>query len=645
MVKNFFVLAAVFLSIQLSAQDSVKVLDEAVVTANKYVQKQSQTGKVLIVINREQLEKSHGSTLSELLNTVAGTNVIGTNNVLGTNQTISIRGAAAGNVLLLIDGIPVNDPSAISNYFDLNFLNIDQVERIEILKGGQSTLYGSDAVAGVVNIILKKGADKFNVYGDFAGGSYHTLKESIGFGGQKKKTDYSVNYTHISSDGFSAAHDKNKTGTFDKDGYDQHAVNARLGFGIGKKLKASVNGSYSNYKADLDAAAFTDERDYTVKNDNKQAGATFIYPFKKGNVQLHYNFNRVERKYLDDSTYKPNPYAIFSNGTYTGRTHFAELYGHWQFDHWEVLAGGDYRFNNTDQWFFSTGLFGPFYTSLKAEMKQVSPYASVSYKNEEGFGIELGGRFNHHSEYGSNFTFTLNPFYLIQDKWKLFANFYSAYKVPTLYQLFDEFAGNSKLTPEKGMIGEAGAEILSVKNLRARVVGFYRNTKDAILYTYDPNTYTSQYKNVSKQTNYGGELEASYKVKKVSISANYTYTTGKTVAAYDGTGSPTSKDTSYYNLYRIPKHAINVSLGVQSTDKFYYSILIHSVSKREEFIFGAVPEVMKAYMTIDLYGEYRFDKRIKIFLDLKNFNNNEHVDILGYNSKKSNVMLGVNFQL
>ncbi|MBI5857816.1 MAG: TonB-dependent receptor [Sphingobacteriales bacterium] len=648
MKKHFFVLAAVIISTQLKAQDSTaKILEEAVITASKYPQKQSETGKVLTVINRAQLEKSTGRTLIELLNTIAGTVVIGANNVSGTNQTISIRGASAGNVLLLVDGIPANDPSAITNYFDLNFLNIDQVERIEILKGGQSTLYGSDAVAGVVNIILKKGGvNKMTVYGDFTAGSYHTLKESVGFGGRQKQTEYSVNYTHLASDGFSAAYDKNKTGKFDKDGFDQHAVNGRFGFKAGKKIRITFSGAYSNYNADLDASAFTDEKDYTVKNYNKQIGAATVYTFKKGAIHLNYNYNHVVRKYLDDSAYKSSPYVNYSRSSYTGRTHFAELYGNWKMNQWELLLGADYRFNNTDQWYWSTGAFGPYAPpALHAEMKQVSPYASLAYKNEEGFAVELGGRFNHHSEYGGNFTFTLNPFYRIKNKVKVFANIYSAYKTPTLYQLFDPSAGNNLLIPEKSIVGEVGTEMFSFKNFHGRVVSFYRNTKDAIIYTFNPSTFAGKYQNAGKQTNYGAEAELTYTNKKVTVAANYTYTDGKTVSAYDGTGTPVSKDTTYFNLYRIPKHAININVGVQATKNFFYSLQIHSVSKREEFIYGAVPETLKAYMTIDVYGEYKFDKRIKLFLDMKNFTGNEHVDILGYNSRKFNFTTGINFQL
>lgn len=647
MKKHFFVLAAVIISNQLIAQDTARLqLDEVVVTANKYEQKQSTTGKVLNIISRQQLERSGGKTLSEVLNTLPGLTMIGANNVLGTNQNISIRGASAGNVLLLIDGIPVNDPSAITNYYDLNFINIDQVERIEVLKGGQSTLYGSDAVAGAINVILKKADKKITVFGGVTGGSYNTLKESIGFGGQQKNTHFSINYTHQSSDGFSAATDKNKVGGFDNDGFKQHALNGRFGFSPAKNLKINFTGTYNNYFADLDAAAFTDEKDYTVKNDNKQLGASAVYTLKKTTIHLNYNFNHVIRRYNDDSLYQSSPYSKFARSSYTGRTQFAELYGNWKINNFELLIGADYRWNNTDQWYWSTGAFGPYAPpALHAEMKQVSPYLTLAYNQDNGFGAEIGGRYNDHSVYGNNVSFNFNPFFVIKDKAKLFANIYSAFKTPTLYQLYDQSIGNSSLTPEKSTVAEAGVEFLSLKKLNARVVGFYRQAKDAILYTFNPSTFAGKYLNASKQTNYGIELEGGFAHKKVSITANYTYTNGKTTAAFDGTGAPLSKDTTYYNLYRIPKHTIHIDFGVQATPTIYCSIKSRSASKREEYVYGAAAETLKAYVVFDVYGEYKMGKETRLFLEINNIAGNKYVDILGYNTRGFNFNTGINFRL
>jgi vitamin B12 transporter len=654
MKRKIFVVAALIISSKLMAQDlpqtqdtTAGTLDEVILTSNKYPKKQSETGKVVTVINRQQLERSGGKSLGEILNTVAGTTIIGANNSPGTNLTASIRGSSAGNVLILIDGIPVNDPSAISNYFDLNFFNAEQIERIEVLKGGQSTLYGSDAVAGVINIITRKASSKkLNINAGLAGGTYGTFKQNVGLSGNTDKINYSIGYAHFNSEGFSSAYDSTDKAGFDKDGIDQHAVNGNINFKLSSKIQLKLFGTFNHYKTDLDASAFTDEKDYTVKNDNAQGGAGLVFNHNSGSLHFNYLFNYVSRDYLDDSTYVVSPYSVYSKSLYVGRTHFAELYNNWKWTNWELLAGVDFRYNNTFQRYYSTGSFGPYEpTPLNEKMSQISPYASVIYKTGNGLNIEAGGRLNNHSVYGNNFTYTFNPSYLIGNKVKIFANLYSAYKVPTLYQLYDVSAGNKDLKPEKGTIGEAGAEIFASKAFHLRVVGFYRDTKDAILYTYDPNTYTSLYRNVSRQKNYGAELEANYKAGIFSVAANYTYTDGKTEARFDGTGTEIAKDTSYYNLYRIPKNAFNITIGVQATKAFYVSALLHTVDKREEFIYGALPQTLKGYSTIDVYAEYTFNKKLKAFVDLRNITNKKYFDWLGYNTRRFNFMMGINFRL
>jgi len=151
--------------------------------------------------------------------------------------------------------------------------------------------------------------------------------------------------------------------------------------------------------------------------------------------------------------------------------------------------------------------------------------------------------------------------------------------------------------------------------------------------------------NASKQKNYGAEVEAGYTAGKLSITANYTFTDGETTSAFDGTGSPIGKDTTYYNLYRIPKHAMNLNIGVQATQALFVSAQLKTVSKREEYIYAGSPEILKGYATIDLYAEYKFSGLFKAFLDLKNITDKEYFDIRGYNSRKFNFTAGLSFQL
>jgi len=644
MQKQLFVLTALFMSSALCAQQDTSFLQEVVVTANKYEKKQSQTAKVVSVINREQLRQSGGRSIGELLNQVAGVTVPGANNNMGSNQTISIRGASAGNVLILLDGVPVNDPSVISNYFDINLLSIDQIERIEILKGGQSTLYGSDAVAGVVNIISRKITSQLTkptINASVAGGSFNTLRSSAGLNGRLDKLTYLTQFSTIQSRGFSAAADTLGTRDFDKDNYEQNTARAQVGYKTSANSTLSAGVLYSRYKTDLDAAAYEDEKDFVATNTNKQVNASWKKNTATGALNLLYQYNWVERNYLDDSAYVSNIFSTFSKSNYIGRTHFAEINASKIFANWELLAGVDFRHNSTTQDYYSTGAWGP-YTSptLNAWMAQLSGFGSAVYKKND-LTVELGGRINKHSEYGNNATFTFNPAYRLSKQVRAFGNIYSAFKTPTLYQLFDPYSGNDSLTPEKGLIQEVGIDFTTSRNLRGRVVAFNRSGKQTIIYTYNPTSFAGGYLNASSQKDYGFETELRWAKKEFSFSANYAFTNGKTTSSYDGTGASIGKDSSYNNLYRIPKHALNWR-GSYSKNNWVFHLSGRIASAREEFVYGAAPLPMPGYATIDLYGEYQFTKKgLRVFADLRNLTNTRYEEIRGYTTRGFNVLIGI----
>jgi vitamin B12 transporter len=321
MKKKFFMVAAVIISSQLQAQEDTtgKVLDEVILTANKFEQKQSQTGKVVTVISKEQLEKSGGKTVAQVLNEQVGITIAGAYTIAGSVQTVFMRGASSGRTLIMLDGIPVNDPSMINNEFDLNLFSINDVERIEICRGAQSTLYGSDAIAGAINIItVKKDVNKpFNLKVTSGLGNKNTVRNNIQLYGKAGKLTYTTRFGKLSTNGFSAANDKTGTGNYDKDGYDGNVVNAALQYQVIPSLLVKTFIQHSRYKADVDAGVFADDKDYTINNSYLSSGAGIN--FKKGilNITGNYQHGELKRRYLNDSLY-PRSYLSFVRNNYGG---------------------------------------------------------------------------------------------------------------------------------------------------------------------------------------------------------------------------------------------------------------------------------------------------------------------------------------
>ena len=589
----------------LAQQDtSTHPLDEVVVTANKIAQKQSSTGKVVTVISKEQIEKSRGKTVSQLLNEQAGIVVTGALQPLGSVQTLNLNGAMSGHTLILIDGIPVSDPSEINNNFDLNFLSLNDVERIEILKGAQSTLYGSDAVAGVINIITKKDGVKKPIEGQasLSNGSLNTYKTNIALDGKLNKFLYNIGYAKTSSDGFSAGYDSTGKGNFKKDGYNGECANASILFQPNKEWDIKAYTKYSDYNAGF-SAAFANDTNYT--NDyNFLAGTGF--QLKKEVVTLtgNYQYNTVSRNLL--TQYGLDAYKSYSD--------FAELYANIKLGSgFSLLSGADYRYGSMNE---------PYATDTS--IHQSSLYSSLMY-NSNHFNVELGGRYNNNSRYGSNNTFTFNPSYSINQHFRLFGSIASGFKAPTLYQLYAGFgSGNINLQPEKSINYEVGAQE-QYGILSDRLLFFYRDLTNAI--DYNNNTY--QYFNYASQTVRGIQYEVSVKPsKQLTITGNYTY-----ISSSQSTESRlTNNDTTYNYSLRIPKHSVNVTISYQIIPALYVSVTGKYVSKRYDAVYGMPDVTLDSYTILGASAQYIINKHFKLFADGQNITNKKFFDVYGFNS-------------
>ncbi len=613
-------------------QDSIKSfnLNDVVVTATKFPKNVNETAKVLTIIDEEQLARSTGKDVSQLLNEQVGLVVTGANSNPGKDKGVLLRGAGSAYTLILLDGIPVNDPAGVGGAFDLRLLPVDQIERIEILKGSQSTLYGTDAIAGVINIITKKKGEKpLGGFATLSYGSYNTFKGTVGVSGSAQKIDYNVGYTRYNTDGISEAKDKTGTGNFDKDGYSQDAFQANLGYNATQKLSLKPYFRYNNFNGKYDAGAFSDSKKDNYTSNLLNTGLSAQYQLTKGAVNFLYGYDKTDRRFDTD----------FGPLVFKGRFQHTEVFLNYDLaKHVQLLTGLSFQ---------NIHMIDTTATEKNPTVSIRSPYASLFLKNIGGLSVEVGGRYNSHSKYGNNFTYSFNPSYLFNKQIKLFLNLSTGFKTPTLGQLFGQYGPNPDLKPEKSKNLEGGVQFFNTrKNFDVRLTGFQRDLTDVIYFSFDPVTFQSKYINLNKQSDYGFEVEVNVRpAKSMTLRAFYAFVDGQIT---DKSGT---KDTTYHNLIRRPKHSIGINLGYQVSPEFYASANLKTFSNRSDLFFNSVTfdtekVTLDSYALFDVYLEYKLSKgKIKLFVDAKNLLNQDYMEVYGYNTLKFNIMTGLNFRL
>ena len=337
----------------------------------------------------------------------------------------------------------------------------------------------------------------------------------------------------------------------------------------------------------------------------------------------NYQFNRMHRNYNDNASI-PNATA-YSMNDYDAVTHFGELFTSIQLNsQFQLLSGADYRYGSMNNQYRSLSVFGPYNSSFRdTSANQQSVYSSLIFQ-EKAFSIEFGGRWNQHSRYGNNITYTFNPSWKWNEHLRIFGSIATGYKAPTLYQLYSS-NGNLDLQPEKAITYEIGLQQRH-KKLTERWVFFYRNTDNGI----DFNSISFKYFNYINQTSKGLEYEFTLEpVKKLTLTGNYTW-----MASEETTQSRVNfSDTSYQYLLRRPKHTVNLTAGYAVNELFYVSVQGKYVSSRFDVGAYKKPDVLlNSYFLLGAYASYKIGKKLQVFIDLQNLTHQTFFDLRGYNS-------------
>ncbi len=619
--KKYVLGGALFASLSVFAQQKEpQKLEEVVVTDSKFELKRENSGKVVTQITRDELEKQEGKSVAEILSSVSGISINGAQSNAGQNISIFARGGNNRQVLVLIDGVQLNDPSNIASDYDLRLLDVNNIERIEIIKGAASTLYGSGAATAVINIITRKASkDKIAFEATSVAGtnesqndrdfSFNDFQNRVSVNGTLDKFTYLVGFAQQYTDGLSSVIDQDSS---EKDPFLRYSTQVKFGYDFGDRFSLTAYGNYDKMDVDYDNSFPLEDAPFRSFSKQYRGGINSEFNYNKGSITLNAAYNSIEREFQSNfpSAYDSDSYILDVFNRYTLNEKFYTVLG----------------LNHIN----SRTYFG------EQETSQITdPYANVVYVSDFGLNVNAGARLNNHSEYGSHLTYSLNPSFSLEQQegyLKFFGSYATSFIAPSLTQLYGDFGANPDLQPEEDRTLEGGIEW---KAGTFRVSGTYFNRLEENFIDYvtiDPVTFEAQYQNVTEDfTVQGAEFELEGKLfKLLDLRANYTFTEPKD-----------------RQLLRLPKHTAFGQLGLNLNSGTFFSASYQYRGERSDSDFATGEQVsLDSYGLFDLYLSQKILKnQVNLFVGLNNVFNTDHVELVGYTTRGRNIRFGLNLSL
>ncbi len=561
---------------------------DIIVTASKTEQSLDTVGSSVTVLTRETLQKRGDRTVADSLTRVSGVNLSRTGGV-GGQSSIRMRGTNPGQTLVLIDGIRVSDTAGIENSFDFSTLMINDIERIEVLKGNQSSLYGSDAIGGVINIITHKRTTGIGGNGFLEGGSFGTVHGGASVNGGTDKFSYGLSANHFHNDGFS----RRNTGK-ELDGNQISNIRGNVGVDITDNLNFTVQAGYELANFEYDSGFGTSQ----ISDGDKE----LVY----SKTQLtHFSFDDTLKNTVYFDASQTDRHDNFGSGS------LADFKG----THQKLGYQGDIKLLTRD-----TVTLGTDYTLEEAENsygfsgdnENYAYFANYIKGIGDNLTLNLGGRIDDHDQFGTQGTYRTTLAYNIKPtNSKLHASFGTGFKAPTLYQLYDTSSGNKNLQPETSIGYDIGVTQKFLKEYVTTDVTYFHSKIDNLI-TY---SFPAGYSNTRKANIQGIEFDANIRAaEKLNFFGNYTFTDA-------------SDDTTRLSLARRPKHLFNFGTDFQ-IDKFSTTLLGKYVGNQLD----SGTKYNKSFFTADINTSYDVTDTVSLYGRIDNIFDTDYQEVLTYNT-------------
>jgi len=564
----------------------------------------------------------------------------------GTKASVSnvyIRGSNSSHTLVLIDGVEVNLPSDPSNFYNFFSLPTENISRIEVLRGPQSTLYGSNAIAGVINIISAQGTGKPAINLSAEGGSYNTFKGTLTSLGKLDKFNYSVALSRIKSDGYSAASEK--YGSTERDGYQLDNINSILGYEFSDNFKTDFVIRFNKSSSDLDQSLgspeFWDDPTYIFDQEEffiRGQGKINLLD-NKWNQRFGLTYFSNVREYSFDTS-AASFYSSWSN--YDGKKYKADWQNDFHFFRNNLItAGVEFELEETSSEYYLFSSFNPpDYASIipKVDVNTFGFFVQDQFKTGESFFGSIGVRLDNNSQFGNAFTYRIAPAYMFWETGtKLKATFGTGFKAPSLFYLYDPLYGNPDLDPEKSLGWDAGVEqFIWSEGFSFGATYFFNKFDD--MFGFDPFTFKTI--NINKAETKGVEIFTKAALTDgFDIKANYTYTNAK----------DKSENTPDYDkkLVRRPEHKAGIFISYSFNQFTNANVEFIYVGEREEPDFINYPSriIMPDYFLVNLAAHYDIFSFLRLQGRIENLLDKQYEEIYGYGTAGFSVYGGISLKV
>jgi vitamin B12 transporter len=470
--------------------------EEIVVLASGFAQPASGTGQAITVLDRDRIDRTQAVTVADALRDVPGLSVIA-RGPLGAQTSVFVRGGNSAQTLVLIDGVRVNDPSSPNAAFDFGGLGTDNVERIEVLRGPNSIVWGSQAIGGVINIETVRPSTGLAVSAAAEGGAYNTRRGRANVSGASGALRYSVGGSLYRTDGFSAL-----PGGTEADGSRQETANARLTFELAPDVEIDLRGDFNSTRTDFDSKA----TNYLTSQSSGGANSLAEAHNRQWLAYAGLNFaladgrlkNRIAYTRLDVRRLGTDPVVnTFNNYLVTGQSDRFEYRGAYELTQWaEAAAGLEHETIHA-----STA-----YEGAKADLARnevTSGYLQLTLRPLAGLSLTGGVRHDDYQVYGAHTTLGGNAAYTPNGgNTVLRATYAEGFRAPSLSEGQPPY-GNLSLKPETARNLDLGIEQSLVgRAITATATYFHRTSTNLIVYS----SATFQSENVGRVDTDGGEF-------------------------------------------------------------------------------------------------------------------------------------------